>query len=213
MTIRRSDRAISALVAILLTTGIVFAAVSAALATSHHPEDGLVGKGQVVSSITASNGIELVVTVAPAVLVSGMHLNVSVNFINTLPKSNNVTIPRDWALPALIGPCGPIGLANSAFYSGNYSLANIASATPLPSSGPGEPLCPAWNLPYVVFQPSSNIFTYASTQYPNDSGGFSQYTGYYSSSQNAFVNFSSRVYTLVVGDTWGSLVFVHFRVA
>ncbi|MGI0091067.1 MAG: hypothetical protein ACREBS_05115 [Nitrososphaerales archaeon] len=131
-----------------------------------------IGNGHVTGSATATDGIELVISFSPATLESGMHLNVTVNFVNTLPVTNNVITSRNWALPALIGPCGPIDLGNNLIYSGNYSLTNIASVTPLPSSEPGTPLCPAWNIPSVVFRPSSNILTYASTHYPDANGGF-----------------------------------------
>jgi len=208
-----------AMISLLLVVVFVAGFISYEYIFAESMSSGLIGTGIDTSSSTSSNGIELLVTISPtvlpeAMLSSGKHLNVTTELINTLPRTNNVTIPKDWTLPALVGPCGPIGLVSFAFYSGNYTISNIASATPLPEEGPGVASCPAWGLHYLFFQPSSDNFTIAG-QSPNAyayARSITQFTGYYSASAFEFVNFPPGIYTIAVGDTWGNLVLVHFTV-
>lgn len=174
-------------------------------------------------------GLEFVLTLNSTMIRSGEAINVSMAVSNVLPKVNNVSTEKDWALPALLRwwPCTGISPAPMYFamFQGYYTMANVSSATPLPFFPPGSAAsCPASRSPnYFLFEPSGD-------EVIGFGGHFSMTTsesenGYYSTTEvasyepnatqgtvPAFLSFSPGVYTIAAGDEWGDVVTLHLVV-
>jgi hypothetical protein len=170
-------------------------------------------------------GLELSLSLDSKTYQSGQQVGIDIDEKNTLSKNNTITSSAKWPISGLgVGPCGvlnyPFGIA---VFQGNYSAANISSATPLQIYEPGIYHCPdvLADISSYVFQPLSD--TAAVFQISESTAGFTAAmnaefepapTGYWASNNvgATFTNFEPGVYTVIAGDEWGALVIVHFTV-
>jgi hypothetical protein len=115
----------------------------------------------------------------------------------------------------------PFGIA---IFQGNYTVANISTATPLQIYEPGIYHCPdiLADISSYVFQPLSDtagVFQMSESTAGFTAGMNAEFepapTGYWASNEvgAAFTNFGPGVYTVVAGDEWGALVVLHFTVS
>ena len=171
-----------------------------------------------VSSLSLSLSLDSA-TYAP-----GQTVNIAVDEINTLKKTNSVSAAGNWAFPGLsVGPCGtlnyPFGIA---IFQGYYTAGDLKSITPLKLDNPDA----AYPCPLIL----ADISTY-SFQSSGDTAEVFQLggvdpvlteamnaqihpAGYWTGSPNgALTNFVPGVYTVVAGDEWGALVVLHFTVS
>lgn len=185
----------------------------------------------------SSLGLRLAVSTNQTQIASGQYLSVNFTLENVLPRTNNVSIKDQWTFPTLdnyssstLPVCGRGEIAFNV-YSGYYSISNVSSAKPLPLIYYSAlPVCPVYNVHYLVFQPLSDNVTLYGDVYglPSltcvtycTSVSFSM-NGYYLSSlppASAGANstgqklvFEPGVYTILGGDEWGDAVITHFTV-
>ena len=178
------------------------------------------------ASSKSVSGLELTLSLDSKTYQSGQQVGIDIDEKNTLSKTNTITTSVKWPVSGLgVGPCGvlnyPFGIA---IFQGNYTAANVSSASPLQIYEPGTYMCPMilTDISSYVFQPlsdnaavfqmseSTDVFTIAmNTEFEPAP------TGYWASNDvgAAFTNFGPGVYTVVAGDEWGALVVVHFTVA
>ena len=177
------------------------------------------------ASSKSVSGLELTLSLDSKTYQSGQQVGIDIDEKNTLSKTNTINSSTKWPVSGLrVGPCGtlnyPFGIA---VFQGNYTAANISSATPLQIYEPGIYHCPMilTDISSYVFQPLSD--NAAIFQMSEPTAVFSMAmntefepapTGYWASNNvgATFTNFEPGVYTVVAGDEWGALVFVHFTV-
>ena len=177
------------------------------------------------ASSKSVNGLDLCLSLDSKTYQSGQQVGIDIDEKNTLSKTNTITAFAKWPVNGLgVGPCGvlnyPFGVA---IFQGNYTVANISSATPLQIYQPGGYHCPMMlaGISSYVFQPSSD--TAAVFQMSESTAVFNMEmntefepapTGYWASNNlnAAFTDFGPGVYTVAAGDEWGTLVIVHFTV-
>jgi hypothetical protein len=170
------------------------------------------------------SGLSLSLSLDSAAYQPGQTVNITVDEINTLKKTNNVSAEGNWAFPGFsVGPCGtlnyPFGIA---IFQGYYTAGDLASVMPLKLDNPNA----VYPCPMIL----SDINTYA-FQSSGDTADVFQLggidpvltetmnaqihpTGYWTGSPNgALTNFAPGVYTVVAGDEWGALVVLHFTVS
>ena len=157
---------------------------------------------------------------------SGQQVGIDIDEKNTMSKTNTIISSAKWPVGGLgVGPCGvlnyPFGIA---IFQGNYTVANISSATPLQIYQPGIYHCPVilTDISSYVFQPLSDnaaVFQMSESTAVFTIGMNAEFepapTGYWASNDVSatFTNFEPGVYTVVAGDEWGALVVVHFTVS
>jgi hypothetical protein len=177
------------------------------------------------ASSKSVSGLELTLSLDSKTYQSGQQVGIDIDEKNTLSKTNTINSSSKWPVSGLrVGPCGtlnyPFGIE---VFQGNYTAANISSATPLQIYEPGTYTCPMIlsDTSSYVFQPLSD--NAAIFQMSEPTAVFSMAmntefepapTGYWASNDvgAAFTNFEPGVYTVVAGDEWGALVLVHFTV-
>jgi len=177
------------------------------------------------ASSKSVSGLELTLSLDSKTYQSGQQVGIDIDEKNTLSKTNTINSSTKWPVSGLrVGPCGtlnyPFGIA---VFQGNYTAANISSATPLQIYEPGTYMCPMIlsDTSSYVFQPLSD--NAAIFQMSEPTAVFSMAmntefepapTGYWASNDvgAAFTNFEPGVYTIAAGDEWGALVVVHFTV-
>lgn len=170
------------------------------------------------------SGLSLSLSLDSAAYQPGQTVNIVVDEVNTLKKTNSVSAAGKWAFPGLsVGPCGalnyPFGIA---IFQGYYTAGDLASVTPLKLDNPNA----VYPCPMIL----ADISTYA-FQSSSDTAGVFQLggvdpvlteamnaqihpTGYWAGSTNGeLTNFVPGVYTVVAGDEWGALVVLHFTVS
>jgi hypothetical protein len=157
----------------------------------------------------------------------GQQVNIVVDEKNTLKTTDTITSSAKWPPSGLgVGPCGTLNYPfGFAIFQGNYTAANVSSATPLQIYQPATYTCPATigDISSYVFQPLSDtasVFQISeSTAVFNNMEMNTEFEpgprGYWASNNigAAFTLFEPGVYTVVAGDEWGALVFVHFTVS
>jgi hypothetical protein len=174
--------------------------------------------------IQSTHGLSLSLSLDSTKYYTGNGISIVVNEKNTLSKTNKVTTSEKWPVGGLsVGPCGtydyPFGVA---IFQGNYTAANILSATPLELYDPIlRHSCPLIlsEISSYVFQPSSDIAdlfqmsgsTAALTGEEMNSDVQPMSMGYWNGS--TITDFEQGVYTVVAGDEWGALVVLHFTVS
>ncbi len=178
-----------------------------------------------VSSRSAS-GLALTLSLNAKTIQVGESISVSVGESNPLPESNNVTSSNNWALKEAggahifsTGPCGTVDYPMGwAIAQGNYVAGNVSSAQWLGLYAPGIYGCPGFlTLSGYLFQPSSDIAGFLPDcdtircDYVAISATAS-FHGYYNGTDTSVTTFAPGVYTVVAGDEWGTLVFLHFTV-
>ena len=170
------------------------------------------------------SGLSLSLSLDSATYQPRQTVNIAVDEINTLTKTNNVSAAGNWACPGLsVGPCGtlnyPLGIA---IFQGYYTAGDVASITPLKLDNPNAVYpCPLIlsEISMYAFQPSgdtADLFQLGGTDPVLTEGMNVQIhpAGYWTGSPNgALTNFVPGVYTVVAGDEWGALVVLHFTVS
>lgn len=175
------------------------------------------------ASVNGTNGVRLTLSINATSLSEGQALGISLVDYNTLAYANYLTAVRDWSVGYLSdGPCGtdnqPMGFA---VFSGYYLATNASAAAPLPLYAPGGYNCPLLvaGITAYDFSPfSSNAEVYAMCT-PNPCFDISvnatdTVSGYWPSPQVGvpMQALQPGVYTVVGGDEWGDLLFLHFTV-
>ena len=157
----------------------------------------------------------------------GQQVNIVVDEKNTLKTTNIIASSTKWPVSGLrVGPCGTLNYPfGFAIFQGNYTAANVSSATPLQIYQPATYTCPMiiGDISSYVFQSLSDtasVFQMSeSTAVFNNMEMNTEFEpgprGYWASNNigAAFTLFEPGVYTVVAGDEWGALVFVHFTVS
>jgi hypothetical protein len=170
------------------------------------------------------SGLSLSLSLDSATYEQGQSVNITVDEVNTLTKTNNVSAAGNWPSPGLsVGPCGtlnyPFGIA---IFQGYHTVGDLSSLTPLKLDNPNA----VYNCPMIL----AEISTYA-FQPSGDSADVFQLggvepvlteqmnvqmhpTGYWTGNPNGILTgFAPGVYTVVAGDEWGALVILHFTVS
>ena len=168
------------------------------------------------TSAPSSNGLQLQVSVNATTLTSGEALQISVSEYNTLSTINNVTAATNWAVNGLaFSACPnlnelPFGVA---LFQGSYNAQNISQAAPL-DLFPAVPcallirLITGYNfLPDSV---NAAIMPGGDISSPTPMSGSLTVNGTYFTAQ--LKPLAPGVYTLVVGDEWGTLEFLYISV-
>ena len=84
------------------------------------------------------SGLILSLSLDSATYQPGQTVNIAVDEINSLKKTNSVSATRNWSFPGLsVGPCGtlnyPFGIA---IFQGYYTAGDLSSVTPLKLDNP-----------------------------------------------------------------------------
>jgi hypothetical protein len=179
-----------------------------------------------VNSVSAksANGLNLSLSLDVKTFKPGYTINIVVSEGNTLSKTNDVPVSDKWPIPGLsVDICGtrsfPFGVA---LLRGDYSAANVETATPLILYNPNGIvqgcLPPVLDVTSFHFKPSSDIATLDGTVI-DQSATFEMSTevsvwSYWAGSPPNAVsqNLEPGVYTVVAGDEWGALVVMHFTI-
>jgi hypothetical protein len=183
-----------------------------------------VNTGNSASSKSVS-GLELSLSLDSKTYQSGQQVGIDIDEKNTLSKTNTITSSAKWTISGLgVDPCGPLNYPfGIAVFQGNYTAANISSASPLQIFEPGIYHCPMilTDISSYVFQPLSDsaaVFQMSESTAVFTAGMNAEFepapTGYWASNNvgATFTNFEPGVYTVVAGDEWGAVVVVHFTV-
>jgi hypothetical protein len=159
-------------------------------------------------TVNSINGLSLTLFLDGTVFKPGQNVSLSIDEHNTLTTENIVTPANDWAYNGLaIGGCGTNGgFDGIAVMRGYYTAAD----KPLGGS------LAFWNYsittPCPVDIPPPNGFDFAPLD--NKYAGV-DLDGYWADDDGkaTLTNFEPGDYTVIAGDEWGALVFVHFTVA
>jgi len=159
------------------------------------------------ASVNSISGLSLSLSLDAANYKPGQDVYVTIEEHNTLNTDTVVPASNNWALDYLaMGGCGTNGdFVGIALFQGYYTASNKSF---------GEPLL-FWNYnittpcPTTTTPPNGFDFTPLDHKYADlDLKGY--WTG--NSRSAIFTNFKPGIYTVVAGDEWGALVFVHFTV-
>jgi len=184
------------------------------------------------AAVKSANSLSFSVSTDQTTYQPGQEVEVVVDEKNLLSKTNDVPVADNWSLDGLIrmyfGPAAypdvPYGIA---VYRGDYTTANFPALTSLNLYDPsGLYLAtPVFAPTSYLFEPLSDIAdVIPSKNIPTADAGSNATNqqisakitlkGYWtSSSVPSFTYFDPGVYTVVGGDEWGNLVFVHFTVS
>ena len=186
------------------------------------------------ASTKSANGLNFSVSTDQQAYAPGQEIEVATDEKNTLNKTNNVPITDNWPKTDLVqmffGPCGsrdiPYGIA---VYQGDYTSSNYSTATRLNLYNPTAIfLCQPQTTPVPTsfsFEPLSDIADIIAANAPpggengentNQQQISAEITlkGYWTdASYPKFTYFDPGVYTVVGGDEWRNLAFVHFTVS
>ena len=184
------------------------------------------------AAVKSANGLSFSVSTDQTTYQPSQEVEVVVDEKNLLSKTNDVPVADNWSLDGLIRMYfGPVGYPDVPYgisvYRGDYTTANFSILTPLNLYDPSETY-----LATVVFAPTSYLFepltdiadVIPGKNIPSADAGSNATNqqisakitlkGYWtSSSVPSFTYFDPGVYTVVGGDEWGNLVFVHFTVS
>jgi hypothetical protein len=159
------------------------------------------------ASVNSISGLSLSLSLDSITYKPGQDVYITVEEYNTLNTDTIVPASNNWALDYLeMGGCGTNGgFVGIALFQGYYTADDKSL---------GEPLL-FWNYnittpcPTTITPPNGFDFTPLDQKYAElDLKGY--WTG--NSPSAAFTNFEPGIYTVVAGDEWGALVFVHFTV-
>lgn len=167
------------------------------------------------ASSKSANGLSLSLSLDSTTYQPGQEVTMVIDETNTLSKKNNVSTFDKWPLTGLsVSLCGtlnyPFGVA---IFQGNYTSANVSSATPLKLYNPSELHgCPMIlsEISTYAFQPSSDVA--AIFQISNTNPTFTEKINT-EVQTTGLTDVDPGVYTVVAGDEWGTLVVLHFTVS
>jgi len=189
-------------------------------------------------------GLNFSLTVNSTTVQSNEAINVALNVTNVKSVQNQLNASDSWAISGLSTPCDfgyydvsvPIGIG---FFSGDYGLNNISTATPISVWGAATE-CPvdfAGNATSAL-GPWLKITSYSllpDTDNGTESGYYRSYqtrnvtlgtfpaalifqTNVYATNStsdyryNSLLSSSAANYTIAAGDEWGQIVLLHFVV-
>jgi len=159
------------------------------------------------ASVNSISDLSLSLSLDSITYKAGQDVYITVEEHNTLNTDTIVPASNNWALDYLaMGGCGTNGdFVGIALFQGYYTADNKSLGGPLLF----------WNYnittpcPTTITPPDGFDFTPLDQKYAElDLKGY--WTG--NSPSAAFTNFEPGIYTVVAGDEWGALVFVHFTV-
>jgi hypothetical protein len=170
------------------------------------------------------SGLSLSLSIDSATYQPGQSVNIAIDEVNTLTKTNNVSAAGNWAFPGFsVGPCGtlnyPFGIA---IFQGYHTAGDLTSVTPLKLDNPNAVYpCPMIlaDISTYAFQPSgdnADVFQLGGTEpvLTEQMNAQIDPTGYWTGNANeTLTGFAPGVYTVVAGDEWGALVVLHFTVS
>jgi hypothetical protein len=190
------------------------ATVPTTTSTSTHQNTGESG---------SKDGLVLGAGVNASVLSPGSALSIQVWEKNTLDSVNNVSASNDWPVTGLsLGPCGtfsmPFGIEVLAGYHTGASQ-NLSLIQGVQYYQPGVFFCPViLNPGWYLFGPQSTDATLGGFCSPEPCGTSSRLnttvtiTGEYVGGSPSPTPLAPGLYTVVVGDEWGALLFLYFSV-
>jgi hypothetical protein len=156
----------------------------------------------------------------------GQEVSITVDEANTLTEINNVPVSNNRPYSSLqAAPCDYISPYGIAVFQGNYTTSNFSTGTPLTLYDPHVArLCPTtYGITSYSFESSNDMAAVIETSNPSPTNSYQQMkyeltiNGYWPddnfSSNSQLTSFEPGVYTVVAGDEWGALVFVHFTVS
>jgi hypothetical protein len=171
-----------------------------------------------------ANELSLSISVNPQLIKPGYPIHIVITESNMLSKMNHLRVSDKWPIKGSSdGICGvedfPFGIA---LFQGDYTAANISTATPLILDNPNvivQGCIPSvFNVTAYNFKSTSDIAT-LDGEAINGSATFEMsaevtaslyWTGTYPNTIQQ--NFAPGIYTVVGGDEWGNLVLIHFTV-
>lgn len=170
------------------------------------------------------SGLSLSLSLDSATYQPGQFVNITVDEVNMLKKTNNVSAAGNWAFPGFsVGPCGtlnyPFGIA---IFQGYYTAGDLSTLKPLKLDNPNAVYpCPMIlaDISTYTFQSSgdtADVFQLGGIEPVLTEQMNTQIhpTGYWTGSPNGtLTGFAPGVYTVVAGDEWGALVVLHFTVS
>ena len=167
------------------------------------------------ASQASSSGLRLDLAISQSELAAGQALVISVDSYNPTNGPLNVTAARAWALQGLradacYSSVYPFGVA---VFQGTYTAGNASQGKPL-QIFPNVP-CPLFIrlvTGYYFIPDSSNATISPGTGSPISISARLTLSGTYPGQGTAPQPFLAGTYTVVAGDEWGTLVFLHFRV-
>ena len=179
--------------------------------------------GPLIAYSDSTRGLRLSVSINASSLTSGEWLLITTTEMNIHEAENNVSSAQSWSVSGLgLSSCQtsvyPFGIA---VYQGDYTLVNVSSAVPL-RIFPYVP-CPMFVrlVTGYSFEPNSDLaVVLPGAGAPTLMGANLTVSGTYSPGLGsspaggvvAPLPFEPGAYTVVAGDEWGSLVFLHFHV-
>ena len=164
---------------------------------------------------TSSNGLWLQLSIGGSTVGAGRPLVITVDSYNPTDAGLNVSAARSWALGGLrVDSCYasiyPFGVA---LYQGTYTAGNVTQGKPL-QIFPNVP-CPMLIrlVTGYYFDPeSSNATVLPGTGSSTPMAAKVTVGGTYPAQGTAVQPLVAGPYTVVAGDEWGALVFLHFQV-
>jgi hypothetical protein len=178
------------------------------------------GPSTTSTSTGAMNHLDLRLVMNASVVSEGQAVSLTVEELNDLSAQNNVEASRAWPVEGLgIGPCGPMIFPfGFEVLSGDYnSSAGLGSAQKVQLYGPGPYFCPMIlsGISVYSFYPLSDRADVIGSCGQNpcstaEMNSTAVVTGYWSG--GSLLPLPPGVYTVVVGDEWGALLFGHFEV-
>ena len=180
----------------------------------------------VIDPIFVGKGLKLSLSLSPTTLKPGQELSIVIDEQNTASVAVNVSSSTNWQVSGTngyvssLGPCETIYPFGVAIFQGNYSSANVSTATPLMLYDPTVTVI-FCGLELIIssygFQPSSDI---AAMFYDTEQRSYStaemkaefNITGYWTDA-GTLTNFTPGIYTVVAGDEWDASKVLHFVVS
>ena len=113
-----------------------------------------------------------------------------------------------------LGPCGSVLPIGVMITQGYYDASNISQAKPLQLYKPGVYFSPDnWGVEGYIFAPLSDSATLLPAHFQVSVTWQGAASGYWiNGTPPVFQFFTSGVYTLIAGDSWGELTMLYFTV-
>jgi hypothetical protein len=202
---------------------LIVGATAVLLPTSPAATSGTATTSTSLTSTGSTSGLVLRFTLNTSAVIQGHAVSLTIAEWNTLNAQNDVARSGAWGVQGLSdGPCGPLNFPfGFEILSGYYTNSTgVGSAQPVQLYAPGPVSCPIIlaGITSYSFYPNSDeanitgpcsggsgpCFQVAM----NDTEAVSEYWN-----GTSLAPLPAGVYTVVVGDEWGALLFGHFDVA
>jgi hypothetical protein len=207
--------------AVSVTAFLIFSTGCAGL--SHTSTNVATTTGINTASINSVSGLSLSLSLDAMTYQPGQTIAITLDEINTLPKTNSVNSADNWPFTGLSdGPCGTLNYSfGVAIYQGYDTAGDISSLTPLSLNDPAARYpCPMMlsQISTYQFQPSGDtaaVFQLGSVTpaLTEKMTAAIQPGGYWTGNPTAaLTDFAPGIYTVAAGDEWGAMVILHFTV-